>query len=104
MVDGSFDYMQLNKIRPMSWNPLDLFWKDIPQTHRLQKILATLVSKYHVGADTIFTSWVLNIPLKWFHCRNGKRNQNTIVMKAVELDLEKEDWFAWAESMGEDVP
>jgi predicted oxidoreductase len=25
MVDGSFDYMQLNKIRPMSWNPLDLF-------------------------------------------------------------------------------
>jgi predicted oxidoreductase len=26
-------------------------------------------------------------------------------MKAVELDLEKEDWFAiWAESMGEDVP
>jgi predicted oxidoreductase len=27
------------------------------------------------------------------------------LMKAVELDLEKEDWFAiWAESMGEDVP
>jgi predicted oxidoreductase len=47
MVDGSFDYMQLNKIRPMSWNPLD-FQKDIPQTHRLKKILATLVSKYHL--------------------------------------------------------
>jgi predicted oxidoreductase len=22
MVDGSFDYMQVNSIRPMSWNPL----------------------------------------------------------------------------------
>jgi predicted oxidoreductase len=22
MVDGSFDYMQTNGIRPMSWNPL----------------------------------------------------------------------------------
>jgi predicted oxidoreductase len=52
MVDG-FD-MQLNKIRPMSWNPLGfVFRKDIPQTHRLKQILATLVSKYHVGADTI---------------------------------------------------
>jgi predicted oxidoreductase len=38
MVD-SFDYMQLNKIRPMSWNPLGfVFRKDIPQTHRLQNI------------------------------------------------------------------
>jgi predicted oxidoreductase len=54
MVDGSFDYMQLNKIRPMSWNPLGfVFRKDIPQTHRLQ-ILA-IVSKYHVGADTIYS-------------------------------------------------
>jgi predicted oxidoreductase len=48
--------MQLNKIRPMSWNPLGfVFRKDIPQTHRLQQILATLVSKY-LGADTILLS------------------------------------------------
>jgi predicted oxidoreductase len=33
---------------------------------------------------------------------NATRIQSLI--KAVELDLEKEDWFAiWAESMGEDV-
>jgi hypothetical protein len=31
MVDGSFDYMQLNKIRPC-WNPLGfVFRKDIPK-------------------------------------------------------------------------
>jgi predicted oxidoreductase len=70
MVDGSFDYMQLNKIRPMSW--LVDFQKDIPQTHRLKKILATLVSKYHLGADTILLSWVLNIRQSASYCRNSK--------------------------------
>lgn len=107
MLDGSFDYMQLNKIRPMSWNPLGfVFRKDIPQTHRLKKILATLVSKYHLGADTILLSWVLQHPAKVIPIAgtvNVARIQS--LMKAVELDLEKEDWFAiWAESMGEDVP
>ncbi|SEA83467.1 Predicted oxidoreductase [Flavobacterium gillisiae] len=106
MLDGSFDYMQLNKIRPMSWNPLGfVFRKDIPQTHRLKKILATLVSKYHLGADTILLAWVLQHPAKVLPIAgtvNVARIQS--LMKAVELDLEKEDWFAiWAESMGEEV-
>lgn len=107
MLDGSFDYMQLNNIRPMSWNPLGIvFRNDIPQTHRLKKILATLVSKYSLGADTILLAWVLKHPAKVIPIAgtvNVARIQS--LMKAVELDLEKEDWFAiWAESMGEDVP
>jgi hypothetical protein len=62
----------------MSWNPLGfVFRKDIPQTHRLKQILATLVSKYHVGADTIF-SW-FKTSHKVIPIGNGKRNQNTIV-------------------------
>ncbi|MEZ7505663.1 aldo/keto reductase family oxidoreductase [Flavobacterium sp. Arc2] len=106
MVDGSFDYMQLNNIRPMSWNPLGfVFRNDIPQTHRLKKILAKLVSKYHLGADTLLLAWVLKHPAKVLPIAgtvNVARIQS--LMKAVELDLEKEDWFAiWAESMGQDV-
>jgi hypothetical protein len=43
----------------MSWNPLGfVFRKDIPQTHRLQQILATLVLNTMLGADTILLSWV----------------------------------------------
>src|SRR3970040_630612 len=107
MVDGSFDYMQMHNIRPMSWNPLGcVFRKDIPQTHRLKKLLATLVSKSHLGSDTILLSWVLKHPAKVIPIAgtvNVARIQS--LMKAVELDLDKEDWFAiWAESMGEDVP
>ncbi|SDW17086.1 aldo/keto reductase [Flavobacterium degerlachei] len=107
MLDGSFDYMQMHNIRPMSWNPLGcVFRKDIPQTHKLKKLLATLVSKYHLGSDTILLSWVLKHPSKVIPIAgtvNVARIQS--LMKAVELELEKEDWFAiWSESMGEDVP
>jgi predicted oxidoreductase len=56
--------MQINNIRPMSWNPLgSVFRTDIPQTHRLKKLLATLVSKYGLGSDTLL-SWVLKHPAK----------------------------------------
>jgi predicted oxidoreductase len=107
MVDGSFDYMQMHNIRPMSWNPLGcVFREDIPQTHRLKKLLATLVSKYHLGSDTILLSWVLKHPAKVIPIAgtvNIARIQS--LMKAVELELEKEDWFAiWSESMGNNVP
>jgi predicted oxidoreductase len=107
MIDGSFDYMQTNNIRPMSWNPLGcVFREDIPQTHRLKKLLATLVSKYHLGSDTILLSWILQHPANVIPIAgtvNIARIQS--LMKAVELKLEKEDWFAiWTESMGNDVP
>lgn len=107
MLDGSLDYMQIHSIRPMSWNPLGcVFRKDIPQTHRLKKLLADLVSKYHLGSDTILLSWVLKHPAKVIPIAgtvNIARIQS--LMKAVELQLENEDWFAiWAESMGENVP
>ena len=107
MVDGSFDYMQAHTIRPMSWNPLGcVFREDIPQTHRLKKLLATLVSKYHLGSDTILLSWILKHPAKVIPIA-GTVNVARIqaLMKAVELELEKEDWFAiWTESMGNNVP
>ena len=106
MIDGSFDYMQVHNIRPMSWNPLGfVFREDIPQTHRLKKLLATLVSKYHLGSDTILLSWILQHPAKVIPIAgtvNVARIQS--LMKAVELKLEKEDWFAiWTESMGNTV-
>lgn len=106
MVDGSLDYMQLHEIQPMSWNPLgSIFREDNAQTHRLKKLLATLVSKYGLGSDTLLLSWVLRHPAKVLPIAgtvNVARIQS--LHKAIALELDKEDWFAiWAESMGEDV-
>lgn len=107
MTDGSFDYMQMHKIRPLSWNPLGtVFREDTKKTRRLKKLLSTLVEKYHLGSDTLLLAWILKHPAGVIPIAgtvNVARIQSLI--KAVELDLDKEDWFAiWTESMGNDVP
>ena len=106
MVDGSFDYMQANGIRPMSWNPLgSVFREDNSQTRRMKKLLATLMTKYHLGSDSILLSWILKHPAQVIPIAgtvNVARIQS--LMKAVELELDQEDWFAiWTESMGNNV-
>lgn len=107
MLDGSLDYMQTNGIRPMSWNPLgSVFREDNEQTRRMKKLLAQLVAKYAVGSDTILLSWILQHPAQIIPIA-GTVNVARIqaLMKATELPLEKEDWFAiWSGSMGKNVP
>ncbi|WP_439553398.1 aldo/keto reductase [Flavobacterium macrobrachii] len=107
MLDGSFDYMLVHGIRPMSWNPLGtVFREDTEQTRRLKKVLAELVEKYGVGSDTILLAWILQHPAKVIPVAgtvNIARIQQ--LMKAVELKMDKQDWFTiWAESMGNEVP
>lgn len=107
MVDGSFDYMQTHRIRPMSWNPLGtVFRGDTKKTRRLKKLLSVLVEKYSLGSDTLLLAWILKHPAGVIPIAgtvNVARIQS--LMKAVELDFDKEDWFAiWTESMGNDVP
>ena len=106
MVDGSFDYMQTHGIRPLSWNPLGtVFREDTRKTRRLKKLLADLVKKYGFGSDTLLLAWILKHPAKVIPIAgtvNIARIQS--LGKAVELEMDKEDWFAiWTESMGEEV-
>jgi predicted oxidoreductase len=106
MLDGSLDYMQIQNIQPMSWNPLGtVFREDIEQTRRLKTLLVKLVDKYEVGSDTILLAWILKHPAKILPVAgtvNIARIQQ--LMKAAELDLEQQDWFAiWSESMGREV-
>jgi predicted oxidoreductase len=106
MIDGSFDYMQVHKIQPMSWNPLgSVFREDNEQTRRLKILLAKLVDKYHFGADTILLSWILQHPAKVIPIAgtvNVARIQS--LMKATTLQLPTEEWFAiWTASRGKEV-
>lgn len=107
MLDGSLDFMKIHDIIPMSWNPLGtVFREDIDQTRRLKKILVQLVEKYGVGSDTILLSWILKHPSNILPVA-GTVNIARIqaLTKAVELQLDKLDWFAiWTESMGNQVP
>lgn len=107
MLDGSLDYMQIHNIRPMAWNPLGVvFRENTLQAIRLKNLLATLVSKYEVGADTILLAWILKHPANIIPIAgtiNTARIQN--LKKATTLELEHQDWFAiWIESQGHKVP
>ena len=106
MVDGSLDYMQTHGIRPLSWNPLGtVFREDTKKTRRLKKLFSTLLEKYHLGADTLLLAWILKHPAAVIPIAgtvNVARIQSLV--KAAELEMDKEDWFAiWTESMGDDV-
>lgn len=107
MTDGSLDHMQINGIRPMAWNPLgNVFREDSEQTRWLKRLLASLVTKYEVGSDTILLAWILKHPAKILPIAgtvNVARIQQ--LMKATQLEMELEDWFAiWTESRGDKVP
>src|SRR5690606_4611424 len=94
-------------IRPMAWNPLGtVFREDTEQTRRLKMLFADMVAKYEVGADTLLLAWILKHPAKIIPIA-GTVNVARIcqMKKALELELELEDWFEiWTESMGTKVP
>jgi len=107
MIDGSFDYMQINNIKPMAWNPLgSVFRENTSQTRRLKELLANLVTKYDVGSDTLLLAWIMKHPVKVIPIAgtiNTARIQN--LHKATELIWDNQDWFnIWTESQGEKVP
>src|SRR5690606_7030297 len=107
MLNGSLDYMTLNNIKPMAWSPIgSVFKEDNEQTQRLKKLLLELVAKYEVTADVILLSWILRHPAGIIPV-SGSTNPDRLKnqMKAVDVELELEDWFAiWTESIGNKVP
>lgn len=107
MLDGSLDYMQVNDIVPMAWNPLGtVFREDTDQTRRLKKLLAELVAKYHVGSDLILLAWILQHPAGIVPVAGTVNVARIQYLKTVtDLKLDPVDWFAiWTESMGTKVP
>lgn len=107
MLDGSLDYMQTHDIQPMAWNPLGtVFRENTSQTQRLNTLLERLKLKYEAGVDTLLLAWILQHPahiLPVAGTVNTARIQS--LMKATNITLELEDWFAiWTESMGNKVP
>lgn len=107
MLDGSLNYMQLNNIRALAWSPIGCVFKlDTEQTRRLKALLMELVVKYEVTADVILLAWILRHPagvIPVTGSTNPERLRNQ--MKAANIELELEDWFAiWTESMGDKVP
>ena len=107
MLDGSLDYMMVNKIKPLAWSPVgSVFKEENEQAQRLKMLLVELVAKYEVPADVILLVWILRHPAGIIPVSGScSAERLALQMKATEVQLELEDWFAiWTESMGTKVP
>ena len=91
----------------MAWSPVgSVFKQETPQTERLKTLLIALVAKYEAPADVILFAWIIQHPAGIIPVSGSIKSERLInQMKAKDIQLEPEDWFAiWTESMGEKVP
>jgi predicted oxidoreductase len=107
MLDGSLDYMQTNKIKPLCWSPMGtVFKKNDEKSVRVKNLATKLSTKYDAEIDVLLLAWILKHPagiLPVFGTADKTRITN--LMKATKIEMELEDWFAfWTESAGNPIP
>jgi predicted oxidoreductase len=91
----------------MCWSPLGTVFKKIDEKSVRVKELATKLSlKYNVEIDILLLAWILKHPSGILPvCGTAEKNRIANLMKATEVEMELEDWFAlWTESAGKNVP
>jgi predicted oxidoreductase len=97
MLNGSLDHMQLNGIKPMCWSPMGFVFKiDNEKSQRLKKLAAELSLKYNVDIDTLLLAWILKHPSGILPvCGTADKNRISNLMKATEVEMDLQDWFAF---------
>lgn len=106
MNNGSLDFMQVNKIIPMAWNPLgSVFKTDGDKSIRIEKIANKLSQKYNVEIDVLLLAWILKHPAGILPvCGTTDSARISKLMKATEINMDLEDWFGlYTASLGAKV-
>lgn len=107
MYDGVLSQMMLKNIKPMAWAPLgNIFEEATEQINRVHTQLELLQPKYNATKDQLILAWILKHPAQ-IHPVIGTTVNTRIenANKALELDLELEDWFFILKaSQGHNVP
>ena len=95
LLNGSFEYMQLNNITSMCWSPLGtVFTKTNEQTASIKKTLVELAIKYNTTEDVILFAWIMKHPaniLPVFGTAEPKRIAQ--LMTATNINMALTDWF-----------
>ena len=100
MNNGVLDDFLINNRFAMSWSPLGTYFKEeTKQTKRIRVVLKALCEKYNASEDQLLLSWVLKHPAN-IHPVVGTTTPErlALAMKAVEINLELEDWFLLLEA------
>ncbi len=107
MQNGILDYLLEKEITPMSWSPLGSFFKqDSQENKRIKKTVNTFTEKYNATEDQLLLAWILKHPsgvIPVVGTTKKVRLENAV--KALEIELELEDWFTLlVECQGHKVP
>ncbi|MDE0979925.1 MAG: aldo/keto reductase [Flavobacteriales bacterium] len=107
MIDGTLDFMKVNKIAAMSWSPLGSFFKKSgPQQERLSPVVSRLVEKTERTPAQIILGWLVRHPSGIVPVVGTTDLLRLSDLKAAcSFHMELEDWFAMTEaSWGHRVP
>lgn len=103
LTNGLLEYMQLNQIQSMAWNPLGNYFKEASPT--LKNTVQQMATKYEATEDQILLAWLQKHPSNInpvIGTTNFKRMQAAKQANKIKMDLQ--DWFAlWEAARGKQV-
>ncbi len=108
-TDGTLDYCQQHRIKPMAWSPFaggQLFSRQ-DDYKNLMSVLMKLGNE-HGGAsvDQIALAFILKHPVGFIPVLGtGKMKRIESAIKSLEIDLSREQWYSiWEAAKGCEVP
>ena len=107
IYDGTLDYMQTKKIKPMAWKPLGEFYKaDNNQIDRIKEKVKKFTKKYNCSETQILLAWLIKHPSNIIPVvGTTKKDRLKESIDSISTDFELVDWFEILEaSEGKRVP
>lgn len=109
--DGSvLDFCRLNGITIQAWSPFQkanwqgCFMGD-PEYAKLNEVLQTLAEKYKVTPTTIAAAWILRHPAKMQLISGSMSLTHTgEILAAMDIELEREEWYQLYLAAGHMLP
>lgn len=103
LTNGLLEYMQLNQIQSMAWNPLGNYFKEA--SAELKNTVQKMAVKYEATEDQILLAWLQKHPSKInpvIGTTNPKRMQAAKQANKIKMGIQ--DWFAlWEAAHGKQV-
>ncbi|RMG33486.1 MAG: oxidoreductase, partial [Methanobacteriota archaeon] len=106
---GLLEFLQEKRVKPTIWSPFAggrVFHGEDEMIRRVRDVLNKLKGKYEAEIDQLLLAWYLKHPVGMLPILgSGKRERIESAIKALSINLEREDWFRiWEAINGVEVP
>ena len=107
---GMLEYAMLNDITIQAWSPLMASWSEgsfinHPNYPKLNEVLDGLANKYQVSKNAIAISWILRHPTNIIPIIGTTKVKHLKeLVKAMDVDLTREEWYKLYLAAGHYLP